>query len=74
MAVIPTINTTMVMPFAGILKQVLKTGGYLLNPQAERGSEPKHPCEYRKRINDMAGPAPDAVTEQWMEHRADGEG
>ena len=44
-----------------------------MNPQAERGREPKQPCKYGERINNMARPAPDTVPEQWIERCADSE-
>ena len=44
-------------------EQIVEPRGNLLYPQAERGCESKHPCEYGECINDMSGPTPDAVTE-----------
>ena len=54
-------------------EQVVETSRYLIGSQAERGGKTEHGGEDGQRINQVAGPAPDALTEQGIEGRANRE-
>src|SRR5690606_11064368 len=54
-------------------KQELEPRIGLLRPEPERGREPEQGREYRKRIDDVARPAPNALPEDRVEDRAHGQ-
>jgi len=51
----------------------VQTGGCLFCTKTQRGGQTKQRGEYRQRIDDMPRPTPDALTQDRVEDRANGQ-